>query len=40
MGHEEELIPGRYIKQGFAIGRVVDLDWGNLERALLNVPAF
>jgi hypothetical protein len=38
--HEKELIAGGYIKQGFAVRGVVDLDRGYLECALLDVPAF
>jgi hypothetical protein len=38
--HEKELISRGYIKQGFAVRGIVDLDRRYLERALLEVPAF
>ena len=38
--HEEELVTGRDVEQRFAVWCIVDLDWGNLERALLDMSAF
>jgi hypothetical protein len=38
VGHEQKLVSGQYIKQRFTIWCVVDLDWGDLERELLDVP--
>ena len=40
VGHEEELVAGRNVEQRFAVWRIVDLDRGNLERALLDMSAF